>query len=87
MLAVQEWYYPLQIHLFLDAHNWKIPLIFSWLQQEGNLSEGEMLQMFNCGIGAVLVVQKEVASQVLKDVQKYDDAWLIGEVVPCLSGF
>ncbi|XP_072850199.2 trifunctional purine biosynthetic protein adenosine-3 [Pogona vitticeps] len=78
---------PEQLTVVLDAHNWKIPLIFSWLQQEGNLSEGEMLQMFNCGIGAVLVVQKEVARQVLKDVQKYDDAWLIGEVVPCLSGY
>lgn len=62
-------------------------MVFSWLQQEGSLSEGEMIQMFNCGIGAVLVVQKEVARQVLTDVQKCDEAWLIGEVTHFLSGY
>nr|XP_008105770.1 PREDICTED: trifunctional purine biosynthetic protein adenosine-3 [Anolis carolinensis] len=71
----------------LDAHCWKMPSIFSWLQEEGNLSEEEMMKTFNCGIGAVLVVQKEVAGQVLKDVQKYEDAWLIGKVIHHISGY
>ncbi|KAJ7320540.1 hypothetical protein JRQ81_020051 [Phrynocephalus forsythii] len=78
---------PEQLSVVLDARRWKIPSIFSWLQQEGNFSEGEMIQMFNCGIGAVLVVQKEVAGQVLKDVQKHNEAWLIGEVTHHLSGY
>ncbi|XP_060542147.1 trifunctional purine biosynthetic protein adenosine-3-like [Pantherophis guttatus] len=65
----------------LDTHKWKIPSVFSWLQEEGNLSEEEMGQIFNCGIGAVLVVQREAAKKVLKDVQKHEDAWVIGKVV------
>ncbi|KAM6448363.1 trifunctional purine biosynthetic protein adenosine-3-like isoform 4-T5 [Liasis olivaceus] len=71
----------------LDTHNWKIPSIFSWLQVEGNLSEGEMVQIFNCGIGAVLIVQREAAKQVLKDIQKYEDAWVIGKVVHRAAGY
>ncbi|XP_048349791.1 trifunctional purine biosynthetic protein adenosine-3-like isoform X1 [Sphaerodactylus townsendi] len=70
----------------LDAFSWKIPKIFSWLQKEGNLSEEEMARTFNCGIGAILVVQKEFAGQILKDIQKHEDAWLIGKVVPHRSG-
>ncbi|XP_019379547.1 PREDICTED: trifunctional purine biosynthetic protein adenosine-3-like isoform X4 [Gavialis gangeticus] len=58
----------------LDAYSWKIPQIFSWLHNEGNLSEEEMAQAFNCGIGAVLVVQKELAKQVLMDIQRHEEA-------------
>ncbi|XP_074852827.1 trifunctional purine biosynthetic protein adenosine-3 isoform X3 [Carettochelys insculpta] len=64
----------------LDAHSWQIPEIFSWLQKEGNLSEEEMARTFNCGIGAILVVEEELAQQVLKDVQRHEEAWLIGKV-------
>ncbi|XP_061483737.1 trifunctional purine biosynthetic protein adenosine-3-like isoform X2 [Rhineura floridana] len=78
---------PEQFSVVLDAHNWKIPPIFSWLQEEGGLSEEEMTQTFNCGIGAMLVVQKEVAGQILKDLQKYEDAWLIGKVIYHLAGY
>ncbi|XP_053164894.1 trifunctional purine biosynthetic protein adenosine-3-like [Hemicordylus capensis] len=77
---------PEQFSVVLDAHNWKIPEVFSWLQEEGSLSGGEMAQMFNCGIGAVLVVEKEVAGRILTDVQKYEDAWLIGKVIRHLAG-
>ncbi|XP_066477392.1 trifunctional purine biosynthetic protein adenosine-3-like [Tiliqua scincoides] len=77
---------PEQFSVVLDAHNWKIPELFSWLQEEGRLSEGEMAQVFNYGLGAILVVQKEVAGLVLKEVQKNEDAWLVGKVVPHLSG-
>uniref|UniRef100_A0A8B9CI11 Trifunctional purine biosynthetic protein adenosine-3 n=1 Tax=Anser brachyrhynchus TaxID=132585 RepID=A0A8B9CI11_9AVES len=70
----------------LDALSWKIPEIFCWLHKEGNLSEEEMTRTFNCGIGAVLVVQKEMAQQVLKDIQKHEAAWLIGRVVSLQKG-
>ncbi|KAJ6662432.1 hypothetical protein lerEdw1_011845 [Lerista edwardsae] len=65
---------PEKFSVVLDAYTWKIPELFSWLHKEGRLSEGEMAQMFNCGLGAILVVQKEAAGLVLKDVQKNEDA-------------
>ncbi|NXM08757.1 PUR2 protein, partial [Tyrannus savana] len=70
----------------LDALTWKIPEIFCWLHREGNLSEEEMARTFNCGVGAVLVVQKEMAQQVLQDVQRHETAWIIGKVVPLQKG-
>jgi len=70
-----------------DAFTWKIPEIFCWLHKEGNLSEEEMTRTFNCGIGAVLVVQKEMAQQVLKDVQRHEAAWLIGKVGSLQKGY
>ncbi|NXG18193.1 PUR2 protein, partial [Grallaria varia] len=70
----------------LDALTWKIPEIFCWLHKEGNLSEEEMARTFNCGIGAVLVVQKEMAQQVLQEVQRHETAWQIGKVVPLQKG-
>ncbi|XP_069727749.1 trifunctional purine biosynthetic protein adenosine-3-like isoform X3 [Phaenicophaeus curvirostris] len=78
---------PEHVSAVLDALSWKIPEIFCWLYREGNLSEEEMAQTFNCGIGAVLVVQKDLAQHVLKDIQRHEEAWLIGKVAaPCHTG-
>ncbi|XP_058699088.1 trifunctional purine biosynthetic protein adenosine-3-like [Poecile atricapillus] len=78
---------PEHLSAVLDALSWKIPEIFCWLYKEGNLSAEEMAQSFPCGIGAVLVVQKELAQHVLQDIQRQQEAWLIGEVVaPCHTG-
>ncbi|KAE8621525.1 hypothetical protein XENTR_v10004865 [Xenopus tropicalis] len=73
---------PSSVGVSLDASCWKIPGIFSWLQKEGNLSEEEMTRTFNCGIGAVLIVGKQLARQVLRDVQREEEAWIIGAVIP-----
>uniref|UniRef100_A0A8C3FDA7 Trifunctional purine biosynthetic protein adenosine-3 n=1 Tax=Chrysemys picta bellii TaxID=8478 RepID=A0A8C3FDA7_CHRPI len=77
---------PESFSVILDAYSWQIPEIFSWLQTEGNLSEEEMARTFNCGIGAVLMADKELAQQVLKDVQRHEEAWLIGNIVPSHTG-
>ncbi|XP_053827825.1 trifunctional purine biosynthetic protein adenosine-3-like isoform X1 [Vidua macroura] len=78
---------PEHVSAVLDALSWKIPEIFGWLYKEGNLSAEEMAQTFPCGIGAVLVVQKELAQHVLQDIQRQQEAWLIGKVVaPCHTG-
>ncbi|NXC37685.1 PUR2 protein, partial [Penelope pileata] len=78
---------PEHVSAVLDALSWKMPEIFCWLYREGNLSEEEMARTFNCGIGAVLVVQKELAQHVLRDIQRHEEAWLIGKVVaPCHTG-
>ncbi|NXC10092.1 PUR2 protein, partial [Orthonyx spaldingii] len=75
---------PEHVSAVLDALSWKIPEIFCWLYKEGNLSAEEMAQTFPCGIGAVLVVQKDLAQHVLHDIQRQQEAWLIGKVVaPC----
>ncbi|CAH2219247.1 trifunctional purine biosynthetic adenosine-3 isoform X2 [Pelobates cultripes] len=73
---------PESLGCIIDALCWKIPTIFSWLYKEGGLLEEDMICSFNCGIGAVLIVQRNVAQQVLSEVQKQEDAWLIGALIP-----
>ena len=41
---------------------WPRPQLFSWLQETGGIAEDEMLRVFNCGIGMVLVVAREHVS-------------------------
>uniref|UniRef100_A0A8C3VU25 Trifunctional purine biosynthetic protein adenosine-3 n=1 Tax=Catagonus wagneri TaxID=51154 RepID=A0A8C3VU25_9CETA len=78
---------PQKFGVDLDAQTWRIPRIFSWLQQEGHLSEEEMARTFNCGIGAVLVVSKDLTEQILQDIEQHkEEAWVIGKVVACPEG-
>ncbi|KAL0204418.1 hypothetical protein M9458_002436, partial [Cirrhinus mrigala] len=62
------------------ASRWRIPSVFSWLQQEGGLSEDEMSRTFNCGLGAVLVVSKQDAQRVLRLLQAQEEAWIVGSL-------
>ncbi len=40
----------------LDARAWTLPPVFGWLARAGNVAPAEMLRVFNCGLGMVLVV-------------------------------
>ncbi len=40
----------------LDARAWSLPPVFGWLARTGNVAAEEMLRVFNCGLGMVLVV-------------------------------
>ncbi len=48
----------------LDFSSWKRPEIFNFLQKTGKISDEEMHHTFNCGIGMVLVVDKNDAEEV-----------------------
>jgi phosphoribosylformylglycinamidine cyclo-ligase len=43
----------------LDRKAWPRPPLFDWLQSQGGVADQEMLRVFNCGIGMVLVVSKQ----------------------------
>jgi phosphoribosylformylglycinamidine cyclo-ligase len=46
-------------HAVVDADSWKLPPIFVELQTGGQLAPGEMARTFNCGIGMVLIIDKD----------------------------
>jgi len=51
----------------LDPY-WSIPPVFAWLARTGGVAPEEMLRVFNCGIGMVLVVaDAEAATEMLRD--------------------
>ena len=44
---------------------WEMPRVFRWLARAGGVSTDEMLRVFNCGIGMVVVVSDADAATVL----------------------
>ncbi|MBC4014582.1 phosphoribosylformylglycinamidine cyclo-ligase [Siccirubricoccus deserti] len=52
----------------VDGASWPVPPVFGWLARTGNVAAEEMLRVFNCGIGMVVVVaadQAEAATALL----------------------
>jgi phosphoribosylformylglycinamidine cyclo-ligase len=41
---------------------WPVPPVFAWLARAGKVAQDELLQVFNCGIGMVLVVAEPQAA-------------------------
>ena len=44
---------------------WPMPPVFTWLARTGHVAAAEMLRVFNCGIGMVLVVNDAAAAMAL----------------------
>ena len=65
----------------LDSTAWTRPKLFDWLQREGQVADGEMHRVFNCGIGMVVVVAQTHEEQALKMLQEAGEtAWSIGMI-------
>ena len=47
---------PKGVQARIDPSRWPRPPIFDWLQRRGGIDDAEMLRVFNCGIGMVLIV-------------------------------
>jgi len=46
-----------------DARAWPVPPVFGWLAGAGGIAPAEMLRVFNCGLGMVLVVDAAAAEE------------------------
>ena len=60
---------PEGVRVTIDRHCWPIPPVFSWLQKLGEIEPDEMDQVFNMGIGLVLVVSPHFADSIRRQVQ------------------
>ena len=60
----------------------RTPAIFGLLQEKGGISEHDMFNTFNMGVGMIVVVAKEDADKALAALQSEGcDAYPIGEIV------
>ncbi|MDL2314475.1 phosphoribosylformylglycinamidine cyclo-ligase [Desulfovibrio sp. OttesenSCG-928-C14] len=60
---------------------WEKSPVFEWLRDQGRLSWEEMLQIFNCGIGFVLILPENQAEKALARLKaEQTPAWLIGKI-------
>ena len=54
----------------------------NWLKENGGISSNEMLRTFNCGIGLILVVEKEDATLACKTLEELGEKFfVVGEIV------
>ena len=61
---------------------WPVPPVFAWLARAGKVAEDELLRVFNCGIGMVLVVANpQEATATLGEMG--ETAFPIGHVEAC----
>lgn len=72
---------PKNLHAEIDYSSWKLPELFQFLKDAGNVEDKEMHRTFNCGIGMVLVVDKNDISTVKTKLAEFgEEAFEIGIV-------
>jgi phosphoribosylformylglycinamidine cyclo-ligase len=70
---------PANIGVTIDRGSWKMPAVFPWLQQLGDVEDDEMHRVFNMGIGLALVVSPFYAESIQKQLTTCGlESWLIG---------
>jgi len=66
----------------LHRDSWQMPELFRWLQMKGGVADAEMVRVFNCGIGMVVIVAPAQADPAIKSLTSQGlNAWTVGEVV------
>jgi len=71
----------------LHRDSWQMPELFRWLQMKGGVADAEMVRVFNCGIGMVVIVSADQADAAIKSLKAEGlHAWTVGEVVERPAG-
>ena len=72
---------PKGVRAQIDTGSWPRPSIFGFLQRHGEISEDEMLRVFNCGIGLIVIIAREDADDVMQRFQALGErVYRIGEI-------
>jgi phosphoribosylformylglycinamidine cyclo-ligase len=73
---------PKNCDVMVRKSSWEMPPIFQILRENARASEDELYQVFNMGIGMVVIVGEQKATEILSFCkERKQKAWLIGEVV------
>ena len=66
----------------LHRDAWTLPPLFQWLQENGNVAEEEMLRVFNCGIGMVVIVPAALAEAISETFRSQGETvYHLGEII------
>lgn len=73
---------PQGLTININWNAWELPPVFKLIQETGNVSDEEMRNVFNIGIGLIAVVRKENSDDFIKKAKDIDDdPIIIGEIV------
>ena len=68
---------PTRNSLEIDSKSWELPPIFQKIQSLGNISDTEMFNVFNCGIGFCLILNSEETDTLLAQENDYIEIGVI----------
>ena len=58
-------------------NSWEVPNLFKYIMQHGNVDENEMFDVYNMGVGIVLVVDPIHSKKILSTCK---NSWILGEI-------
>jgi phosphoribosylformylglycinamidine cyclo-ligase len=69
------------LRIAIHKGSWTVPPIFALMQRLGNISERDIYNTFNMGVGMVLAVDAAIAEAVVGTLKHLgEEAWCIGEI-------
>jgi phosphoribosylformylglycinamidine cyclo-ligase len=72
---------PRNCDVIIRKGTWEMPPIFKLIEAKGGVAEAELYQVFNMGIGMVLLIAADKTDDVMKCIRAQGQrAWLIGQV-------
>ena len=73
---------PRHCDVLIRQGTWDVPPIFQLIQAKGGVPEDELYQVFNMGIGMVVIVASGRAEEIVRFIRGQNQkTWLIGQVV------
>ena len=57
----------------IDTNSWNRPGLFQYIQKKGNISDAEMFEVFNMGIGMMLIIDpkyKKILMGIGEDIKE-----------------
>jgi len=73
---------PKDLKIKIDWNCWEVPTIFKLIQESGEISDEEMREVFNLGIGLIFIVSKKDVNPTLKFCSESGEKpVLVGEVI------
>ncbi|MCK5666654.1 MAG: phosphoribosylformylglycinamidine cyclo-ligase, partial [Thiotrichaceae bacterium] len=65
----------------INLNAWTLPDIFQWLQEQGNVTQADMLTTFNCGVGMIVCVAAEDEATTIATLNEHgEQAFTIGKI-------
>ena len=71
----------------LRRDSWQMPDLFRWLQMKGGVADAEMVRVFNCGIGMVVILNASDAKAAKSQLESTGETvYQLGEIVERPAG-
>ena len=71
----------------INTKAWQRPIVFDWLQEQGNIESQEMYRTLNCGVGMVICVPAGAEEEALELLTKSgEQAFVLGTIEATKTG-